>query len=118
MHVHDELAGQLFCTIVGALGLCGFGTRYPIQRTIRVVQRNKCHGHARRALKEAPSAHAETLGHLRAHFSHTGFEFALLPRLRSGHEFVARYRLHGNRRGEQRFGGSKLREFIVQFVTA
>jgi hypothetical protein len=39
MHVHDELAGQLLCAIVGALALRGFGTRYPVERTVCVVQR-------------------------------------------------------------------------------
>ena len=112
VHVHDELAGQLFRAIVRVLGLCSLGRRHTEDRPVGVVHGEECGRHAGRGLEEATPAHAQALGHPRSHLLDASLEFALLLRLQTGHEFVARNRLHGDGRGKQRFGGGQLFQLV------
>src|SRR6185436_5024643 len=57
-------------------------------------------------------AHAEVLRQLGAHLLDARLELLLLRRLRRRHVLVAGRVLHGDRRGEKRFGAFELRQFL------
>ena len=112
VHVHDELIGQLLRPLVSPVRFGGFRARHAVEGPVRIVHREKCARHSGRGLEEAPPAHPEALGHLRADLLDARLELPLLAGLRTGHELIARYRLHGYRRREQRFGGTKLSQLF------
>src|ERR1700682_4373894 len=58
------------------------------------------------------SARSPTLRHPAAHFLDAGLELSLFVRLQTGHELVARNRLHGDRRWKQRFGGGEFFQLV------
>ena len=113
VHVHDELLGELLRPRIGVLGGGRLRLGHAEEAPVGAVHGEERRRHSRGRLEEATPAHAEMGRGLGAHRLHSRFELALLGRLRTRHELIARDALHRDRRRKQRLRRDELRKLFL-----